>query len=109
MLAAHQQPIRLLQAVLVASVLVPTILFAYTSWQGYRSTHDAAHRQILQARDALTEHALKVFEGVDRSIGETNEIIRGMNDAAIANGAEQLHVRLKRIAESSSQTKSLWI
>jgi two-component system, NtrC family, sensor kinase len=109
MLAAHQQSIRLLQGVLIASATLPAILFAYASWQGYNTTKNVAERQIAQSRDVLTEHALKVFEAVDRSIAETNEIIRDMSDVQIAENAEKLYHRLKKLADESSQIKSLWI
>jgi two-component system NtrC family sensor kinase len=109
MLAAHQQSIRLLQGVLIASATLPAMLFAYASWQGYNTTKNVAERQIAQSRDVLTEHALKVFEAVDRSIAETNEIIRDMSDVQIAENADKLHYRLKKLADGSSQIKSLWI
>ena len=109
MLAAHQQSIRLLQGVLIASATLPAILFAYASWQGYNTTKNVAERQIAQSRDVLTEHALKVFEAVDRSIAETNEIIRDMSDVQIAENAEKLYHRLKKLADKLSQIKSLWI
>jgi two-component system NtrC family sensor kinase len=109
MLTAHQQSIRVLQGVLIASVAVPALLFVYISWQGYRTARSVADRQIEQARDVLTEHALKVFEGVERSLAETNEIIRDMSDMEIAQNAAVLHVRLQRLAGESSQIKSLWI
>ena len=109
MLAAHQQSIRLLQGVLVASAILPALLFVYASWQGYNTTKNVADRQIAQSRDILTEHALKVFEAVERSIAETNEIIRDMSDAQIAESAGRLHNRLKKLADESSQIKSLWI
>src|SRR6478672_12043964 len=99
MLAAHQQSIRLLQGVLIAAATLPAMLFAYASWQGYRTTKNVADRQIAQSRDVLTEHALKVFEAVDRSIAETNEIIRDMSDAEIAEHVDQLHYRLKKLAD----------
>jgi len=85
MLAAHRQSIRLLQGVLVASAALPAMLFAYASWQGYNATKSVSERQIAQSRDILTEHALKVFEAVERSIAETTEVIRDMSDARIAS------------------------
>ena len=109
MLKAHEQSIRLLQGVLVASAALPALLFAYASWQGYDTTKGVADRQIAQSRDVLNEHALKVFEAVNRSVAEINEIIRDMSDAQIVANAERLHHRLKRLAEESSQIKSLWI
>jgi two-component system, NtrC family, sensor kinase len=109
MLAAHQHSMRLLQGVLVASALLPAVLFAYASWQGYDTTRSVAERQIAQSRDALTEHALKVFEAVERSLAETSEIIRDMSDLEIAANAPRIHARLEAIAEGSAQIKSLWI
>jgi two-component system, NtrC family, sensor kinase len=109
MLVAHRQSIRLLQGVLVASAALPALLFAYASWESYSTARTTADRQIAQARDVLTEHGLKVFEAVERSIAEINEIVRGMNDAEIVANGERLHGRLKRLADASSQIKSLWI
>ena len=109
MLKAHEQSIRLLQGVLIASAALPALLFAYASWQGYNTTKSVADRQIAQSRDVLNEHALKVFEAVSRSVAEINEIIRGMSDEQIAANAERLHYRLKRLADESSQIKSLWV
>src|SRR5262249_26954419 len=109
MLAAHQHSMRLLQGVLVASAVLPAVLFAYASWQGYNTTRSVAERQIAQSRDALTEHALKVFEAVERSLAETNEIIRDMSDLDIAANAPRIHARLKALAADSAQIKSLWI
>jgi two-component system, NtrC family, sensor kinase len=87
MLVAHRQSIRLLQGVLVASAALPALLFAYASWESYSTARTTADRQIAQARDVLTEHGLKVFEAVERSIAEINEIVRGMNDAEIVANA----------------------
>src|ERR1044072_8923572 len=109
MLKAHEQSIRLLQGVLVAAAALPALLFVYASWQGYNTTKAVADRQISQSRDVLNEHALKVFEAVNRSVAEINEIIRDMSDTQIAENAERLHNRLKRLADESSQIKSLWI
>jgi two-component system NtrC family sensor kinase len=109
MLAAHEQSIRLLRGVLIASAALPALLFVYASWQGYNTTRSVADRQIAQSRDVLNEHALKVFEAVNRSVAEINEIIRDMSDAQISENAERLHHRLKRLADESSQIKSLWI
>ena len=109
MLKAHEQSIRVLQGVLIASAALPALLFAYASWQGYNTTKAVADRQIAQSRDVLNEHALKVFEAVNRSVAEINEIIRDMSDAQISENAERLHHRLKQLADESSQIKSLWI
>jgi len=109
MLKAQRDSIRLLRAVLVAAVVLPVALFGYASWLAYHNNETITERQIDQTRDVLTEHALKVFESVERSLAEINEMIRDADDAQILENQAPLHQRLERIAEGSEQIKSLWI
>jgi two-component system NtrC family sensor kinase len=109
MLTAQRQSIRLLQIVLVAAVAVPALLFCFAAWQGYKNTEKVAADQIDRSRDVLNEHALKVFEAVERSIAEINEIIRDMPDAEISANQQKLHDRLERMINSSPEVKSFWI
>ena len=57
----------------------------------------------------MHEHALKVFETIDRSLSEIAEIIRGIPDAGITSREETLHQRLKQLVGSLPQVKSTWI
>ncbi|ABD07965.1 periplasmic sensor hybrid histidine kinase [Rhodopseudomonas palustris HaA2] len=109
MLTAQRDSLRLLRAILVASVVLPVALFTYAAWLAYRANDDGADRQIDKTRDIITEHALKIFESVERSIAETGEIIRDMTDDQIRAGEGALHARLKRLAAGSEQIKSMWI
>jgi two-component system NtrC family sensor kinase len=109
MLTAQRDSIRLLHGILVASVALPAALFVYASWLGYQNNQVIADRQIDRTRDVVTEHALKVFESVERSIAEINEVVRDMPDHRIAANEENLHNRFKRLADSSNQIKSVWI
>ncbi|HEY0330749.1 MAG TPA: ATP-binding protein [Rhodopseudomonas sp.] len=109
MLKAQRDSIRLLQGILVASAVLPTALFGYASWLGQRNTTIIADRQIDQTRDVITEHGLKVFESVERSLAEITEIVRDQSDNQIMDSEAALHLRLKRIAAGSEQVKSLWI
>jgi two-component system, NtrC family, sensor kinase len=109
MLTAQGQSIRLLQSVLVAAVAVPALLFCFAAWQGYKNNEKVAEDQIDRSRDVLNEHALKVFEAVQRSIAEINEIIRDMSDDDISANQEKLHNRLERMVNGSPEVKSFWI
>jgi two-component system NtrC family sensor kinase len=109
MLTAQRDSIRLLHGILVASVALPAALFVYASWLGYQNNQAVADRQIDRTRDVVTEHALKVFESVERSIAEINEVVRDMPEERIAANEENLHTRFKRLADSSDQIKSVWI
>src|SRR4051794_11136273 len=109
MLTTQRDSIRLLHGILVASVALPAVLFAYASWLGYHNNRLIADRPIDRGRDVVTEHALKGFETVERGVAEINEVVRDMPDERIAANEENLHRRFQRLADSSEQIKSLWI
>ena len=109
MIRAQRDSIRLLQAALLAAVALPLAIFAFACWFDYKNVHEYADRQISKSSDVVNEHGLKVFEAVQRAIAEINEIVRDIPDADIAVQEAELHGRLRRIAEGSSQIKSLWV
>src|SRR5437764_2556818 len=109
MLTAQRQSIRLLQTVLAAAVAVPALLFCFAAWQAYKNDEGVAEDQIERSRDVLNEHALKVFEAVERSIAEVNQIIQDVADQEISANQEKLHDRLQRMVSSSPEVKSFWI
>jgi two-component system NtrC family sensor kinase len=106
---AQRNSLRLLQWMMVASLALPLALFALASTVSWISTNETADREIERSLDVAHEHALKVFETIDRSLSEIAEIIRGIPDAGIASREETLHLRLKQLADSLPQLKSAWI
>src|SRR6201991_5145438 len=94
---------------MAASLALPIALFAFASAVSWVSIRDTADREIERTLDVAHEHALKVFETIDRSLSEINEIIRGVPDADIKSREEALHSRLKRLADSLPQMKSMWV
>ncbi|MEA2829693.1 MAG: hypothetical protein QOF22_441 [Bradyrhizobium sp.] len=105
----QRNSLRLLQWMMATSLALPVALFAFASAVSYVSTRDTADRQIERALDVAHEHALKVFETIDRSLSEINEIIRDLSDADIRSREPRLHVRLQRLVDSLQQMKSVWI
>src|SRR5262249_25541467 len=107
--SAQRNSLRLLQWMMAASLALPIALFAIASVISYGSTRDSADREIERTLDVAHEHALKVFETIDRSLAELNEVVRGLSDAEIRSREESLHLRLKRLSDSLPQLKSAWI
>ena len=105
----QRNSLRLLQWMMAASVALPIALFVFASAVSWTSTRDTADRQIERTLDVAHEHALKVFETIDRSLSEINEMIRGIPDAGIRSREEALHLRLRQLADSLPQMKSAWI
>ena len=109
MQGAQRNSLRLLQWMMAASLALPIALFAIASTISYTSTNDIADREIERTLDVAHEHALKVFETIDRSLAEVNEVVRGLPDDVIRAREPVLHQRLKQLADSLPQLKSAWI
>jgi two-component system NtrC family sensor kinase len=107
--SAQHNSLKLLQWMMAASVALPIALFAIASAISYGSTRDIVDREIERTLDVAQEHALKVFETIDRSLAEINEVVRGRSDADIRSREQTLHLRLKQLSESLPQLKSVWI
>jgi two-component system NtrC family sensor kinase len=105
----QRNSLRLLRWMMAASLALPLALFVFASAVSYQSTRDIADREIERSLDVAHEHALKVFETIDRSLSEINEMIRGLPDAGIKSREEALHARLKQLVDSLPQMKSAWI
>jgi two-component system NtrC family sensor kinase len=94
---------------MVASLALPLALFAFASAISWVSINETADREIARTLDVVHEHALKVFETIDRSLSEIAEVIRGIPDADIVSREQTLHARLKQLADSLPQVKSAWV
>ena len=109
MQTAQRNSLRLLQWMMGASLALPLALFVLASTVSWFSVNESADREIERSLDVVNEHALKVFETIDRSLSEIAEIIRGIPDAGIVSREETLHQRLKQLADSLPQVKSAWV
>ena len=109
MQGAQRNSLKLLQWMMAASLALPIALFAIAATISYASTKDIADREIERTLDVAHEHALKVFETIDRSLAELNEVVRGLPDDLVRAREAALHRRLKRLADSLPQLKSAWI
>jgi two-component system NtrC family sensor kinase len=105
--SARHSAIRLLQLMMVASVVLPAVLFVFASWLSYRHERSVADDRIERSLDIVHEHALKVFQTGERAIAEVEEVIRGMPDGAIAADQQRLSERLKRIVDAVQQFQAI--
>src|SRR5258706_12511159 len=97
MRSARRSAVRLLQLMMVASVVLPLMLFSFAGWQNYRHEQAVADDRIERSLDILHDHTLKVFQTVDRSIAEADAIVRGMPDEEIREQQPPLHERVNGV------------
>jgi two-component system NtrC family sensor kinase len=103
----RESAIRLLQLMMIASLVLPTVLFAYAAWNDYNEVNAVADERVDRSLDVMQEQALKVFETVDRTFAEVNEVVRGMSDDQIRAAQPTLHPRLERIAGVMPQLQAI--
>ena len=104
---ARESAVRLLKLMMVASLVLPAALYGYASWVSYRDTHAAADERIERSLEVQQEQALKVFETVDRTFAEVDEVVRGMSDDEIRAAQPRLHPRLAQIADVMPQLQAI--
>src|SRR5262245_53544964 len=107
MRSARQSAIRLLQLMMVASVVMPAVLFVFASWLSYRHEQAVADDRIERSLDIVHEHALKVFQTGERAIAEVEEVVRDMPDSAIVADRQRLRERLKSIVDAVQQFQAI--
>ena len=107
MSTARESAVSVLQLMMIASVVLPAALFAYASWVSYRDISAVADERILRSLDVMQEQSLKVFETVDRTFAEVNEIVRGMSDDEIRAAEPRLHQRLASIVAMMPQLHAI--
>src|SRR5580704_14388145 len=104
---ARESAVRLLKLMMVASLVLPAALYGYASWVSYRDIHAAADERIARSLDVQQEQALKVFETIDRTFAEVDEVVRGMSDDEIRAAQPRLHPRLAQIADVMPQLQAI--
>jgi two-component system NtrC family sensor kinase len=107
MSTARESAVRLLQLMMIASLVFPAALFSYASWNDYRDVHAVADERINRSLDVQQEQALRVFQTVDRTFAEVDEVVRGMSDDQIRAAQPTLHPRLERIAAVMPQLQAI--
>src|SRR5436190_13655824 len=109
MQSPRQAAVRVLQLMMVASSVLAAALFAWASWLNYRHEYAIADERIERSLDILHEHTLKVFQTVERSVAEVDEIVREMPDDPIRNDQPRLHDRLRRIVAGLAQLRAIFL
>ena len=109
MLTARHAAIRLLKLMMVASLVLPAVLFVFAATVSYWNFERVTDERIDRSLDILHEHALKVLETIDRTFAEIGEITRGMSDDDIHLNEGTLHERLKQIVAGMPQLQSIVI
>ncbi|MEW6644467.1 MAG: cache domain-containing protein [Pseudomonadota bacterium] len=89
--------------------MVPLLLFLYVALLEWRSASRQADERLETNLNILQEHALKVFETIERSLAEVDEMVDGLSDEDMIRREAQLHARLGKIAATLPQIEAISI
>ncbi len=103
----NQSAIGLLRLLLVASVLIPLLLFGGAAWLNYESAMAAAQRDLMRATEVAREHAARVFDGQSQVVDRVTDLVRGMDPATIRQAQKPLHEGFAAIIARLPQVQSV--
>ena len=87
----HGSALAPLWALLAASLLAPVVLFGLASWLNYRSALVSAGQELQRVAEVAREHAASVFDAQSQLVDRINDLVRGMDVAAVAADQQALH------------------
>ncbi|MGZ6007496.1 MAG: hypothetical protein ACXWKS_08570, partial [Rhizomicrobium sp.] len=94
---------------LAAAIVLPVAVFVIGSAISYRA-HQAEARDRLQRNLATVyEHALKVFETIDISARDVDELFLNASDAQIRGSEADYNARLRSLTEMLPQLADIWL
>ncbi|MBB3020524.1 two-component system NtrC family sensor kinase [Microvirga lupini] len=98
-----------LQLLVCASLLGPALFFVYTAWDDYGRIRQHSDERIERALDVVQEHSLKAFQTIERTMAETNEVLRGLTPEQILADEARLQNRLRRTQDALPQIEAIWV
>jgi two-component system NtrC family sensor kinase len=98
-----------LQLMVIASLLGPALLLAYSTYTTHRTVLQQSEERVERGLDVAQEHALKALQTVDRVFAETNEVLRDHSDDRIRAEEERLHLRLQRTQQALPHVEAIWV
>ena len=100
---------RSLRVLLVASIVLPVLIFAGVSAIAYRQYFNDARHRLESTVAQIYEHALKVFETFELTARYTDELFDDVTDEQIRASEAQFHARLHTLTETLPQLREILV
>ena len=109
MRARRDAALRLLNTMLVASVLFPAGFFLYAGWVNYENAFARADEQLASSLNILSEQASKVFQSVDLTFAGVDAVLGELSDEQIKASAAGIHVQLSKLEKALSSVDGILV
>jgi len=98
-----------LQWIMVGTVLVPVLGFAYAAWQHWHRVKGLADERIQHALEINYEQSQKIFQSIEVLLSSVDEITRGRTDQSLRLYEAELHKRLQLLIGAIPDVRSIWL
>jgi two-component system NtrC family sensor kinase len=107
---AGSQPLllKLIRAMLVASIVAPAGAFALFAWHSYGQTVQGAQERAHRLAAVVQEHTLKVFETINLVLKTADQRLRGVDRDSLVN-SRPLWDEMRALEQSSEQVASIFV
>lgn len=94
---------------LAATIIAPTLVFAYAAYSAYNDAFELADERIERSLEVSAEQALRVFRSINVTLDSIDQITRGKTDLTIKGSGAELSERLKQFAHTFPDVSSIWV
>lgn len=85
------------------------LIYVWGGYYRYEQLHVEADRRIDRSLRIAREHALKVFDTNEAMVSRVEDIIRDLDNAAIAANEKALHEQLRAMSDNRTQIQSIYV
>jgi len=100
--------IRLVRLAMGASLVVPSLIFAFASWNSYRNIETLTDERLTRSLDVQDEEAQKTFLLVDLALNTASDRIAEMSAPEITARKERIHDFLEKLVHEIPAIQSVW-
>jgi two-component system, NtrC family, sensor kinase len=106
---ARTLTIRLVRLAMAASLLAPTLLFAFAAWNSYRNLAALTDERLARSLDVEQEEAQRTFQLVDLALNSVKDLVADMSTDDIRRDQKRLHLLLQKLDAQIPLIQSIWI
>jgi two-component system, NtrC family, sensor kinase len=106
---ARTLTIRLVRVAMAASLLAPTMLFAFAAWNSYRNLAALTDERLARSLDVEQEEAQRTFQLVDLALNSVKDLVADMSADDIRRDEKHLHLLLQKLDAQIPLIQSIWI
>src|ERR1041385_4178551 len=107
--ALAPSPDQILRLLLACAIGIPILVFLATSWLSYQDHFADNADRLTRTALIVAEHANRVFERQELGIRQVDQVLSGLSDTDIRAQEEQLHNRIKFLADTLPQIQDITV